>query len=187
MIDFDTVELSNFGPFKEARYSLDNKGLVQVKGVNKSDKGSDSNGAGKSSLLEAIVWCLFGKTAKGLNKTDVIRKGSSVCEVRVRFTKGDERFFLFRKRGKEEKVFIAATKDKDEDSRHATWVDMTLGTLALNQKLIEKIIGCDYEVFCESVYIGQENLPNIPAMTDRQIKDLLENASGITELDKVSE
>ena len=57
------VEVNNFYSIKDATINFDKyKGLVLVEGKNKDTGGS--NGAGKSVLIESVVWGLFGKTIR---------------------------------------------------------------------------------------------------------------------------
>ena len=39
------------------------------------------------------------------------------------------------------------------------------------------MLGCSEEVFRAAVYVGQD-LPDLPAMTDKQLKELVEEAAG---------
>lgn len=52
-------------------------------GINLANPKLDRNGVGKSSLLNAISWCDYGKTAKGLRSGDVIHRGATACSVTV--------------------------------------------------------------------------------------------------------
>lgn len=50
----------------EANIELSDKGYVLVSGINNNpDDLARSNGSGKSSILEAVVWCLTGETMRG--------------------------------------------------------------------------------------------------------------------------
>jgi DNA repair exonuclease SbcCD ATPase subunit len=62
-------------------------------------------------------------------------------------------------------------------------VDLTKGTEKLTQELVTQIIGCSYEVFTGAVYAGQEKMPDLPGMTDKTLKMLIEEASGATLLE----
>jgi len=50
------------------------KGIFLITGYN--EIGLDSNGAGKSSVLNSIIWALFNRTSKGLTGKSVTRWGS---------------------------------------------------------------------------------------------------------------
>jgi len=58
-IDFEGLEIEGFGPFQAAAsYPLANRGLVAVTGRNDDDESSQSNGAGKTSLVTALLWAM---------------------------------------------------------------------------------------------------------------------------------
>lgn len=66
-INFKSVHLKNFLSHSDTEISLSKKGYCFVSGRNnyKADKAL-SNGSGKSTFLNAIVWCLTGETISGL-------------------------------------------------------------------------------------------------------------------------
>lgn len=60
----DTLHIENFRRYQDPiEFNLDSPGLTFIKG---------SNGTGKTTIIEAIVWCLYGTTLKG-------RSGKSVA------------------------------------------------------------------------------------------------------------
>jgi len=59
----DEVLVEGYGPFRSATvYPLRARGLRIVSGLNEDSSGSDSNGAGKTSLVMAPLWALTGST-----------------------------------------------------------------------------------------------------------------------------
>lgn len=69
----------------EATIQLNDQGYTLVSGENNNpDDMARSNGSGKSSIFEAIVWCLTGDTMRG-NKDIVNRNGSDGALVTVEF------------------------------------------------------------------------------------------------------
>ena len=56
-LEFHSVELEGFGPFLEPQvYPLANRGVTVISGANEDDDSSESNGAGKTSLVSSILW-----------------------------------------------------------------------------------------------------------------------------------
>lgn len=74
MITIESISIQNFMSFKSAVIKLKPNGLYFISGMN--EMGDDSNGAGKSAIMSAICWAIFGRTQKGLTGTDVKRWGS---------------------------------------------------------------------------------------------------------------
>ena len=101
-IEFDEVEITGFGAFKdEITYPLNDRGVVCVVGDNRDDSGfADSNGAGKTTLVTAVMWALTGKsdvrldtgsTQKYLTNKDVVNDDSNSARVIVRGSLIDDR------------------------------------------------------------------------------------------------
>src|SRR5579884_3331234 len=63
---------------------------------------SGDNGNGKSALLDAITWALWGKTrasvVKSIAEDDLIRVGADEVEVRFEFELEGQRYRVVRKR-----------------------------------------------------------------------------------------
>ena len=73
-LKFSHLYLENFMSFSSADIDLSVPGFALVIGENLNpDDGASSNGSGKSTIFEAIYWCLTGNTIRGskdvLNKT----------------------------------------------------------------------------------------------------------------------
>ena len=70
-IKFNKINIQNFLSIGEASIDFSNNGYILVKGYNNNkDDLATSNGSGKSSLFEAICWCLTGETIRGI-KSDI--------------------------------------------------------------------------------------------------------------------
>ena len=66
VINFKNVRMNNFMSFENASLSLVNQGFTLVSGVNNNKEDfAKSNGSGKSSIWESIIWCLTGETIRG--------------------------------------------------------------------------------------------------------------------------
>jgi len=75
----------NFLPFRDPfELSLKDQGLVLVRGENLVSEALDSNGAGKTSILHAISFCLFGEDLAG-RRADAVacRFTTGMCSVSV--------------------------------------------------------------------------------------------------------
>jgi exonuclease SbcC len=84
--------LTNWMPFAQEELELGNVHVAALTG---------ENGAGKSSILDAITWALWGK-ARGDSDEDRIRAGAQQCTVKLDFEVNGRRFKVVRtkKRGK---------------------------------------------------------------------------------------
>ncbi len=179
-MQFNSLTINNFGAIETAEIFLNNKGLVSIEGENTADASASSNGAGKTTVMEALLWVLFGSTTKGVASDEVIRWGSKGgCTVRLHFTADDKNYLIYRKRkvsGDPKPNGIELLQDVSGDGVYA---NITAGTDTLTQEKINNIIGCNEEIFKAAVYYSQEDMQNIPAMTDKEIKSLLEKPAGL--------
>jgi len=72
-LEFETLEMENYGCLKTQKVPLAGlgHGVHFVRGVNKFKPALGSNGVGKSSMWNAMSWCLTGSTLSGLKSTEV--------------------------------------------------------------------------------------------------------------------
>ena len=183
-MNFTNVIIHNFLTIGHAEINLKERGLLLIQGNNKDDSSADSNGAGKSSIADAICWALFGVTARGVSTDAVVNKTAKKdCYVELYLEDAGEEYCIVRHR-------------KDSANKNATFVkqksaipgalptDLHKGTEKETQEVINAIVGCSLEVFQAAVYAGQEKMPDLPAMTDKQLKLMIEEAAGVEVLSK---
>lgn len=174
---FGNLSIHNFLSIKDAEINLSDRGLMLIEGVNQDDPSARSNGAGKSSIVDALSWCLYGKTARGVSGGDVInKKAGKGCSVTLRINDSGTEYVVVRERKSASTGILTLGKFAP------AYVPLTKGTMAETQKAIEEIMGCPYEVFVATVYAGQEAMPDIPNMTDKQLKELIESVIGVEKL-----
>jgi DNA repair exonuclease SbcCD ATPase subunit len=179
-VKFKKLTIENFMAIGNAEIELSDRGLVLIEGVNNFESSADSNGAGKSTIADALSWVLFGETARGEDGDNVVNESEGKnCRVMVVVEDDGMTYEITRHR-------------KHKAGKNALWVDqdsgtsktaLTKGTDKLTQAEVNKIIGCSVEVFNGAVYAGQEKMPDLPGMTDKNLKVLIEEASGATLLE----
>ena len=69
---FKTLTIQNFLSIKSIKLDLQDRGLVLLQGENRDNDALNNNGAGKSSIIEALVYALYGRTIRGLSGDDVV-------------------------------------------------------------------------------------------------------------------
>ena len=162
---------------------LDEIGLLNIIGQNLDDTSAGSNGSGKSSIADAICWALYGKTAKGVSGDDIVNtntKGGTRVQVIVDDGAGTE-YIIDRYRKHKScgsKLYLGKL-----DTSVVIPTDLTLSSIKETQERIDQIVGMDYDMFRSSHYMGQEDMPDLPNMTDKELKDVIEKAANITELE----
>ncbi|KAA0573432.1 SMC family ATPase [Azospirillum sp. Sh1] len=189
MMKLVSVKAENFGPFVEAGLRLDDRGLLLVQGDNQLSSSADSNGSGKSSLLEAILWANFGRTMR----YDLRGKPTGDEYVNNRFgpTPGKNCRVTCTWDIDGRKVEILRTR-KDKALKNVVMVsvdgnDMTRGTMKETDRLIEELLGLDFNAFVRSVYFDGSKIVPFPTLTDKEIKDVFERVLGLDDLSKVAQ
>jgi DNA repair protein SbcC/Rad50 len=135
---------------------------------------SGDNGHGKSSLLDAITWALWGES-RARSADELIHTGEAEMEVEYEFQLGEGRYRVLRKRSRQ-------GRGQTTLDLHAV-VDGALrplsGTsLRETQDKIVEILGMSYDTFINSSYLLQgradEFTVKAPGERKRILADILE-------------
>lgn len=85
-LNFKSIKIENFLSIGQVEVNLADNGYTFVTGVNENPSDNAlSNGSGKSSLWEAISWCLCGETIRG-NCKDIVNlntDGGALVELNL--------------------------------------------------------------------------------------------------------
>lgn len=183
------VRVKNFGPFASAEYDLSRPGLTVIEGEYVGH-GCDSNGSGKSALLDAPTWCLYGRTLRErVSKDDVVRllfrnvgggtleaqrdergalaRPDAGCSVEVHLVNGPRPVKVTRYQGhpllgNRVELYVSGTP-------------VTQGRDAMTQAAIEQEIGLDYRTFVNSVAFGAgADVRSFFAATDAERKAIMD-------------
>ncbi|MFB6256464.1 MAG: AAA family ATPase, partial [Haloplanus sp.] len=84
---FDRIRLRNFRPYADADLDL-RDGVTVIHGL---------NGSGKSSLLEACFFALYGSKALSGTLDDVVTNGAEETEIDLRFTHAGSAYHVHRR------------------------------------------------------------------------------------------
>ncbi|TLZ67164.1 MAG: SMC family ATPase [Methanobacteriota archaeon] len=111
-------------------------------------------GAGKSSILDAITFALYGKTTR----TDIQSvKLADICRpngyVRVAFHQGDERWDVTRGFTTKKESYLEVTRDGEA----------VQGTIPDKERTIRDVVGLDYDGFRNSTFVRQEEMKELGA------------------------
>lgn len=186
---FGKLSIKNFLVIGDAEVDLHNCGLTLIEGRNEDDESANSNGAGKSSLVDALCWCLYGVTGRGVSGDAVInKKAKKECVVGVEvWTEGLNCYYI--ERGRKSKRLgnnLIVQHVIVDGNDVGSGCELTKTTVADTQALVNDLLGCSYEIFTSSIYAVQEKMPDLPALTDKNLKTLIEEAAGIDKLQKAS-
>ena len=119
---------------------------------------SGANGAGKSSLLDALTWVLFGQARK--RDDSMINSQSSVAEVSLTFSYEGNIYRVQRTKPRDKTQileFHILQEGSLEDIRlgQASWKPLTERTLRDTETHIEKALRMDYDTFVNAAFFLQ--------------------------------
>lgn len=107
------------------------------------------NGAGKSSILEAILFALYGKTHRlGKEKKDLVSLGSDKAAVLFEFSSGENRYRVTRSFKQKGNPFMKLEIQKGE-----SW--NTIAEQAQVNEEVERILRLPFDAFTKAVMIPQ--------------------------------
>lgn len=138
---------------------------------------SGNNGHGKSALLDALTWSLWGFARRplGTNKSDetLIRIGSSDLEVSLSFYVNDQYYKVIRKAVVQNKkcsasLFFGLCNDNQEITN-----SLNGSSIRETQLIINDIIGFDYDTFINSAYFKQGQSNEFSKKTAQERKEIL--------------
>ena len=134
---------------------------------------SGQNGAGKSSLLDAITWSLFGEL-RAKDKDALINLQSKAAEVALTFEYEANIYRVQRTlpRGKST-VLEFQIKSGDE------WKPLTERTSRETQARIEQTLRLDYETFVNAAFFLQGKADQFTQQNAGKRKDVLSNILGL--------
>ena len=153
------LTLSNFLSYRAA--TLDFRGLHTA-------CICGSNGAGKSSLLEAITWVVWGKS-RASTEDDIIHAGEKSVRVDFEFSCNRETYRIIRtrQRGRSSAVEFQVKRNSNE------YQSLSLKGLRNTQKQIISSLKLDYDTFINSAYLRQGRADEFMLRTAGERKAIL--------------
>lgn len=182
---FLSLEIKNFLAVGHGRVKLDDRGLCLIQGVNLDDSSATSNGVGKSTIPDALCWALYGVTARGVSGDAVVNKTAKKNTFASVVLQDGHTYYVINRYRKDSirKNITEIGCWSDGDLEGVGTVSLTKGTEKDTQEVINQIMGCSLEVFQAAIYAGQEAMPDLPKMTDKQLKLLIEESAGVARLE----
>ena len=137
------------------------------------------NGAGKSALLDAITWAVWGKSRASSDDT-LITHGEMMATVeytfRMPYQNGSERRFRILRRRKRHSKGAQTTLDFQEEIE-GEWASLNAGSVRQTQQAIIEALRMEYDTFINSAYLRQGHADEFssrrPAERKRVLADIL--------------
>src|SRR3972149_1094843 len=141
---------------------------------------SGLNGAGKSSLLDSITWCLWGTSRAGDSSDDLIHLGASDMSVEFSFELEGHIYTVKRQRIKRGG---GSTSLELWSNSH----NLTEGTIKSTQQKIINTIHLTFETFTNSSYLRQGHADEFTTKGPTERKRILANILGLDHYDRLEE
>ncbi|MCM3920127.1 SMC family ATPase [Frankia sp. AiPs1] len=154
----------------EQEIDFSSVGLIAIHG---------DTGAGKSSLLEALYFALYGgSTWDGRNASELIADGAATMRVRLTFRCADKTWQVTR----------TISRSSSPPSRHEL-LCLDDGTRHDSRTevntVIEKMIGLDYRAFLKTVILPQGRFQALLYATPKDRTEILKSVLGLDQLDTI--
>lgn len=166
MIKLKTLKIQNFLSFGAipTEVNLDTEGAILVLGENLDDttNGTTSNGTGKSTIVNAMVYALYDKPISNISKENLVNNINKK-NMLVSLT--------FEKDGKEYKIErTRKSKQGNQVFLYEGDKDITLDSMNNTNEMLEQIIGIPYELFVRIVAFSATNTPFLDLPSKAQIE-----------------
>lgn len=184
---FKELRLRNFLSFgsKEVVIPLGGDHITVILGENRDTGGEDSrNGVGKSAIIDALCYALFGKVVRGISNPKLInklsQKGSMI--VSVQFDKGDYQYLVERTERPSKLFLFRKPLDDDGDFRakdgRKLKYDISRGKTETTDQIVG-ILGFDITLFEYLVANTSESIEFLRLPEDKR-RDVIEHLFGFT-------
>ncbi|MEZ4517023.1 MAG: SMC family ATPase [Chloroflexota bacterium] len=173
------IRLTNFLSYRE-------QAVVDLRAVHLACI-SGANGAGKSSLLDAMTWALFGKSR--------VRSDDDLVHTAANSDEGAEVEFLFDMEGAPYRVWRRKRANKstelefqvgEEGDREITWHSLTESRIRETQVAVERVLRMNYDVFVNASFFLQGQADEFTSRTPGRRKEILAEVLGVTQWDAYS-
>ena len=167
---FNKITIKNFFSYgnQEQSIQLDEHGIFLIVG---------ENGSGKSCIVDAIVFALFGQITKKTKMANIVNERiGKDCEVKLFFQSGGKEHIIVR--------YKKHRKFGDQMFFYIDNDDVSKSNKSDTQKHIESIIRFNYKSFVNSIMMSQETIGSFIECEPAKKKQILENILQINDLVK---
>ena len=162
-IKFEELDIEGFRSIDRISLNLSDQGIVIVKGINNYEDLASSNGSGKSSVFEAIIYALFEETSSGDRDIENRILGQG-CTVVLKFSIDGVSYKIIRQSKKGKGTVVLYRNDEDISARNKSDTN----------KLIISILGINKAIFLDSIFLSQNAVTNLPSLSPTARKERLE-------------
>ena len=140
-----------------------------------------ANGAGKSSLLEAITWAVWGKSRAGL-EDEVIHSGAIDVRVDFTFKSNQQTYRVIRGRSRGQGGSLEFQLETNQG-----FISLTGKGLKATQDVIISYLKLDYDTFINSAYLRQGQADSFMLRKPAERKQVLASLLKLDQYEDLSE
>ena len=166
------LRLKNFLSYRECEIDFTGLHLATLAG---------RNGDGKSALLDAITWALWGE-ARGRVEDDRIRHGAEDMRVELDFEVDADRYRAIRKRTRGRSGALDLFQIDDLGNRRP----ITGGTSRETQAELNRRLHMDHQTFVNSVFLVQGRSNEFTVQVPSKRKEVLRKILGLDRYEELS-
>ena len=168
------LKLANFMPYRSAELNFSGIHLGCLTG---------DNGAGKSSILDAITWALWGR-ARAKRDDELVHQGQTEMQVEFIFELGNNAYRIIRGRkvGKKSGAGLLdfqvapipiMTEAGWSGGAHSAWKTIAEPQMPATQQKIIGLLRLDYDTFINSAFLLQGRADEFTVKTATERKQVL--------------
>ena len=144
------------------------------------------NGKGKSALLDAITWALWGK-ARAKSDDELINVGRTEMEVEFEFASGQDRYRVIRKRSKPRVNRPGHSLLDIQIATEHGFRSIAGNSIRETQHKIIEILRMDYDTFINSAFLLQGRADEFTKKEPSKRKEILAYILGLSFYDELEE
>jgi len=152
---------------------------------------SGSNGNGKSALLDAMTWALWGHS-RAPRDDDLVRLGATEMEVEFQFAVGAGEYRVLRKRTLRRSTAGGARSgtaalELQVRGPSDAFIALTGGAMAETQARLDDVLKLSYETFVNSAFLMQGHADEFTVKPPSKRKAVLADILGLAIYERLSE
>jgi len=172
------LKMRNFMPYRDAVLDFSGIHLAVITG---------DNGNGKSAIIDAITWALWGK-ARAASDDDLIHASQPEMEVEFDFRIGDQIYRIVRKRSRPKKRTGTGQSALEFQIQNGEgFRPITGNTIAQTQEKIISVLHMDYDTFVNSAFLRQGHADEFTRQAPAKRKEVLASILGLSIYDTLEE
>lgn len=180
-IKLKNLKIKNFLSFgnKLTEYEFESGKVVNVKGKNLDielgKENASSNGSGKSTIMQAVVYALYGKGVNTIRQNEFIN-----------LTNGKDLYVALELESEGRHVKIIRTRKPSSVELWVDGEDFTRDSVGNTTEAIQRLVGIEYDTFVLSFLMTTAVPPLLRRLPSEQ-RDFMENLLGVNKLTERAE